>query len=147
MVRRWGAAAAATLALLAGLAAFAIWFATFDDGGIRRGDLAYYVFIPSRVRGLPAIEPCDEPQFSSRTNDSLEAEVISMEYSSRSTREDLHAAYAEELVAMRCESEDPPAGLDALTFQCADPKMHLTLHTGEPDASTGCRPVVLEFRY
>ncbi len=146
MTRRLLVIAAGALALVLGAFLFVAWFVTFDDGGIRRGDLAYYVFVPRAVRRLPAPEACDEPVFASRTNDSLEAEGVSMAYRSRSTREDLHAALAEELEAMRCEGVDPPAGDDVLAFRCAMPAADLTLRAGEADA-TGCRPVTIEFRY
>lgn len=140
-------AATALAALLVGAFLFAAWFAAFDGGGVRRGDLAYYVFIPAAVRHLSTPEACAAPVYASRTNDSLEAEVVSMEFPTHSTRDDLHAAYAEELEAMGCESEEPPAGDDVLAFRCSEPKVTLTLRTGAPDAATGCRPATLEFRF
>lgn len=137
----------ALFATLAAAVLVAVWFLTFDEGGIRRGDLAYYVFIPADVRALPAHAACDEPVFAKTTNDSLEAETIKMEFRSRAEVEAFVAAYETEFARWACSGAPPSASDPAVTLRCANPDAEIKLRTGLISNGTGCRPVALEFRF
>ena len=147
MTRGRTAIALLGLAALAGCFLFVAWFLTFDGGGIRRGDLAYYVFIPAPVRALPAHAACEEPTFASTTNDSLEAEVIKMEFTSRADSLVLAAAYARAFAAWRCRVAPSSAPGHPILLRCADPDVEVTLRTGLRSDATGCRPVGVAFRF
>jgi hypothetical protein len=138
-------------AALAGALSFAVWFLTFDEGGIRRGDLGYYVFIPPAVRNLPLKELCDEVVFGYRTNDSLEPETITMDCSSRASETEIKAAYEGVLAEWSCSSQS--AGQNAgspsgpITFVCRSPSVRVSIATAGNPTVNGCRPTHLEFLY
>lgn len=136
----------AFLTAFIGLFLFLAWFAAFDDGGIRRGDLAYFVFIPAIVRDLSSPSACGETHYASRTNDSLEAEVISMEFETRSELGDLVAAYDRELGPWSCSRLAPLLRGRPIVFRCSKPDVEVTLETGEAD-NAACRPATLAFRF
>jgi hypothetical protein len=137
----------ALLAALAGIFLFLAWFAVFDGGGIRRGDLAYAVFIPSEVRRLPALAACSEPLYASTTNDSLEAEVIRMEFQSHSDAAELVAAYKREIASWTCDRLAPAVIGSSVLFRCSKPDVEVTLVVADRGEDANCRRVMLEFRF
>lgn len=145
-MRRKPLALLALLAALAGVVLFLAWFAAFDGGGIRRGDLAYAVFIPFEVRRLPALAACSEPLYASSTNDSLEAEVIKMEFDTRHEEAELVAAYGREVAPWTCDRSTPVSGRP-IVFRCKKPDVEVTLSVAGQAETAGCRHVALEFRF
>jgi hypothetical protein len=134
-------------ALIIAIVWLVVWFLAFDDGGIRRGDLAYFVFIPAKVRGLPAFAQCDEPVYATSTKDYLEAETIKMEFPSHFEGHALVAAYEREVSSWTC-ARDYPSGPDSsVTFRCEDPKVAFRLMIADPPNERGCRRITLEFRF
>jgi hypothetical protein len=133
---------------------FAVWFLTFDEGGIRRG-VGYYVFIPRVVRDLPLIGACDEATFGYRTNDSLDPETITMDYSSRASEAEITTGYEGVLAAWSCSSQSAGQSAGAsggspdgpVTFICRNPSARVSIATAGNPTVDGCRPAHLEFRF
>ena len=139
--------AMAAITFFLGIGWFLIWFLAFDGATIHRGDFAYLVFMPSRIRSLPVLAACASPTFSLSTNDNLEAEVIKMEFRSRASGHALLSGYRRALDAWECCATETTVSAPLVTLACEAPRAEIRIIAAEDQDPLGCRAVSLEFRF